>query len=51
MWLLATKSHRYAPPAVLQFQNTYSILSTGEDQQDPSESAEPEFSVHTKEGK
>lgn len=45
------KSHRSASPAVVQFQNTYSILSTGEDQQDLSESAEPEFRVHTKRGK
>lgn len=36
LWLLATKSHRSAPPAVLQFQNTCSIPSTGEAQQDPS---------------
>lgn len=51
LWLLATKSHRSAPPAVFQFQNTCNILSTGEDQQDLSESAEPEFNVHTKGGK
>lgn len=50
-WKLVARSHRSVPavPATdVQFQNRYSTLDAGEDQEDPSESAERELSVQPK---